>query len=54
MLNLIIIKIVNLVSSKPRVTKMEFFVALALVALAQQGKGNIINLDYEVAEFLNT
>ncbi|KAJ3503320.1 hypothetical protein NMY22_g18288 [Coprinellus aureogranulatus] len=31
-------KIVNLVSSKPRVSKLEFFVALALVALAQQGK----------------
>ncbi|KAG2011874.1 MVP1 domain-containing protein [Coprinopsis cinerea AmutBmut pab1-1] len=31
-------KIVNLVSTKPRVSKLEFFVALALVALAQQGK----------------
>ncbi|RXW21654.1 hypothetical protein EST38_g4198 [Candolleomyces aberdarensis] len=31
-------KIVNLVSSKPRVSKLEFFVALALVALAQSGK----------------
>ncbi|KAF7309773.1 Sorting nexin [Mycena indigotica] len=31
-------KIVNLVSSKPRVSKLEFFVALALVALAQEGK----------------
>ncbi|KAG5353549.1 Sorting nexin MVP1 [Termitomyces sp. T112] len=31
-------KIVNLVSSKPRVSKLEFFVALALVALAQAGK----------------
>ncbi|KAJ8469126.1 hypothetical protein ONZ45_g16999 [Pleurotus djamor] len=31
-------KIVNLVSSKPRVSKEEFFVALALVALAQAGK----------------
>ncbi|KAG6845493.1 hypothetical protein H0H87_008390 [Tephrocybe sp. NHM501043] len=30
--------IVNLVSSKPRVSKLEFFVALALVALAQAGK----------------
>jgi hypothetical protein len=30
---------VNLVSSKPRVSKLEFFVALALVALAQAGKG---------------
>ena len=29
----------NLVSSKPRVSKLEFFVALALVALAQSGKG---------------
>jgi sorting nexin-8 len=33
------IQIVNLVSSKPRVSKLEFFVALALVALAQLGKG---------------
>ncbi|KAF9240678.1 hypothetical protein BU15DRAFT_87572 [Melanogaster broomeanus] len=32
-------KIVNLVSSKPRVSRLEFFVALALVALAQSGKG---------------
>ncbi|KAJ7066631.1 hypothetical protein C8F01DRAFT_1020137 [Mycena amicta] len=31
-------KIVNLVSSRPRVSKLEFFVALALVALAQEGK----------------
>ncbi|KAJ7577075.1 hypothetical protein C8J56DRAFT_799466 [Mycena floridula] len=31
-------KIVNLVSSRPRVSKLEFFVALALVALAQSGK----------------
>ncbi|KAJ3865164.1 hypothetical protein EV359DRAFT_39426 [Lentinula novae-zelandiae] len=31
-------KIVNIVSSKPRVSKLEFFVALALVALAQSGK----------------
>ncbi|KAF8202327.1 hypothetical protein BJ912DRAFT_1037941 [Pholiota molesta] len=31
-------RIVNLVSSKPRVSKLEFFVALALVALAQSGK----------------
>lgn len=31
-------KIVNLVSSKPRVSRLEFFVALALVALAQSGK----------------
>ncbi|KAG6813151.1 hypothetical protein H0H92_013557 [Tricholoma furcatifolium] len=31
-------KIVNLVSTKPRVSKLEFFVALALVALAQTGK----------------
>jgi sorting nexin-8 len=31
-------KIVNLVSSKPRVSRLEFFVALALVALAQAGK----------------
>ena len=29
----------NLVSSRPRVSKLEFFVALALVALAQSGKG---------------
>ncbi|KAI0272764.1 hypothetical protein BC834DRAFT_966732 [Gloeopeniophorella convolvens] len=31
-------KIVNLVSSRARVSKLEFFVALALVALAQAGK----------------
>ncbi|KAF8966276.1 hypothetical protein BDZ97DRAFT_1808557 [Flammula alnicola] len=31
-------RIVNLVSTKPRVSKLEFFVALALVALAQSGK----------------
>lgn len=31
-------KIINLVSSRPRVSKLEFFVALALVALAQSGK----------------
>ncbi|TFK73756.1 hypothetical protein BDN72DRAFT_886694 [Pluteus cervinus] len=31
-------KIVSLVSSRPRVSKLEFFVALALVALAQSGK----------------
>ncbi|KAJ7155390.1 hypothetical protein C8R43DRAFT_999603 [Mycena crocata] len=31
-------KIVNLVSSRPRVSKLEYFVALALVALAQAGK----------------
>ncbi|EIW79358.1 hypothetical protein CONPUDRAFT_127418 [Coniophora puteana RWD-64-598 SS2] len=30
-------RIVNLVSSRPRVSKLEFFVALALVALAQSG-----------------
>lgn len=29
----------NLVSSRPKVSKLEFFVALALVALAQSGKG---------------
>ena len=34
-----VVKIVNLVSSRPRVSKLEFFVALALVALAQTGKG---------------
>lgn len=33
------LQIVNLVSSRPRVSKLEFFVALALVALAQQEKG---------------
>lgn len=32
-------QIVNLVSTRPRVSKLEFFVALALVALAQSGKG---------------
>ena len=32
-------EIVNLVSSRPRVSKLEFYVALALVALAQSGKG---------------
>ncbi|KAI6113058.1 hypothetical protein F5141DRAFT_1111325 [Pisolithus sp. B1] len=31
-------RIVNLVSSKPRVSSLEFYVALALVALAQMGK----------------
>ncbi|KAI0050962.1 hypothetical protein FA95DRAFT_1630968 [Auriscalpium vulgare] len=31
-------KIVNIVSSRPRVSKLEFFVGLALVALAQSGK----------------
>ncbi|EMD38933.1 hypothetical protein CERSUDRAFT_151694 [Gelatoporia subvermispora B] len=34
----IIDKIVSLVSSRPRVSKLEFFVALALAALAQSGK----------------
>jgi sorting nexin-8 len=29
------------VSTRPRVSKLEFFVALALVALAQTGKGNV-------------
>ncbi|THH17794.1 hypothetical protein EW146_g3094 [Bondarzewia mesenterica] len=33
-------KIVNLVSTRPRVSKLEFFVALALVALAQSGKAS--------------
>jgi len=32
-------KIVNLVSTRPRISKLEFFVALALVVLAQTGKG---------------
>ncbi|KAF8596148.1 hypothetical protein BDV93DRAFT_611064 [Ceratobasidium sp. AG-I] len=31
-------RIVNLVSSRPRVSRLEFFVALALTALAQSGK----------------
>ncbi|THH05409.1 hypothetical protein EW145_g4817 [Phellinidium pouzarii] len=31
-------RIVNLVSSRPRVSRLEFFVALALIALAQSGK----------------
>lgn len=35
------VQIANLVSSRPRVSKLEFFVALALVALAQSGKGNL-------------
>lgn len=35
----IISQIISLVSSRPRVSKLEFFVALALVALAQSGKG---------------
>ena len=35
-----LLQIVNLVSSRPRVSKLEFFVALALVALAQSGKGD--------------
>lgn len=34
-----VLQIVNLVSSRPRVSKLEFFVALALVALAQTSKG---------------
>ncbi|KAL1747816.1 hypothetical protein HDZ31DRAFT_30940 [Schizophyllum fasciatum] len=34
-------RIVNLVSSRPRVSRLEFFVALSLVALAQAGKGTI-------------
>lgn len=33
------IQIVSLVSSRPRVSRLEFFVALALAALAQSGKG---------------
>lgn len=33
------LQIVNLVSSHPRVSKLEFFIALALVARAQSGKG---------------
>ena len=32
-------KIVYIVSTRPRVSKLEFFVAFALVALAQTGKG---------------
>ena len=32
-------KIVNLVSTRPRISKLEFFVALAQVVLAQTGKG---------------
>jgi sorting nexin-8 len=36
---LLLFKIVNIVSTRPRVSKLEFFVALALVALAQTGKG---------------
>lgn len=32
-------QIVNLVSSKPRVSTLEFFVALALVAFAQESRG---------------
>ena len=35
-----LLQIVNLVSSRPRVSKLEFFVALALVALAQSGNGD--------------
>ena len=35
-------QIVNLVSSRPKVSKLEFFVALALLALAQSGKGVFI------------
>lgn len=31
----------NLVSSKPKVSQLEFFVALALLALAQSGKGEL-------------
>ena len=38
-------KIASLVSSRSRVSKLEFFVALALVALAQMGKGTV-NVQY--------
>ncbi|KIJ55199.1 hypothetical protein M422DRAFT_151099 [Sphaerobolus stellatus SS14] len=37
-------RIINLVSSRPRVSKLEFFIALALVALAQSGKGELLPL----------
>lgn len=35
------VQIVSLVSSRPRVSRLEFFVALALAALAQSGKGQL-------------
>ncbi|KZT71962.1 hypothetical protein DAEQUDRAFT_763450 [Daedalea quercina L-15889] len=34
-------KIVSLVSSRPRVSRIEFYVALALAALVQSGKGDV-------------
>lgn len=48
---LIYCQIVSLVSSRTRVSKLEFFVALALVALAQSGKGNI---DQTISSPVNT
>jgi sorting nexin-8 len=39
---------VSLVSTRPRVSKLEFFVALALVALAQSGKGQSISVQLPV------
>ena len=32
-------KVVSLVSTRPRVSRLEFYVALALLALAQEGQG---------------
>ncbi|KAG8911496.1 Sorting nexin mvp1 [Tulasnella sp. 417] len=43
-------RIINLVSSKSRVSKLEFFVALALVALAQQGRDPSIEQVVSVAQ----
>ncbi|KAG8919596.1 Sorting nexin mvp1, partial [Tulasnella sp. 408] len=43
-------RIINLVSSKSRVSKLEFFVALALVALAQQGRDPSIEQVASVAQ----
>lgn len=34
-------KVVSLVSTRPRVSRFEFYVALALLALAQEGQGRV-------------
>ncbi|KAI0034480.1 hypothetical protein K488DRAFT_45434 [Vararia minispora EC-137] len=43
-------RIVNLVSSRPRVSKMEFFVALALASLAQSGRDISVELVAQLAQ----
>lgn len=37
----------NLVSTRPRVSRFEFYIALALVALAQRGIGLVSTTYYE-------